>query len=218
MRTVHEQERQHGRDHHEAERPDGVHDGVRDEVRDEVRDAGRDGAGAEREAVTDPPLAHDPVVPDGELTLGTAPEPLSAHQHRVRRARAALHARRERIRADAHQNRVYRGVVGAVGSFVVVLGLILVPLPGPGWLVVFLGLALLGSEFSSAQRLKHFGERHVHAWAQWIAARSLATRAALGTGTVAVVASIAWGYLAWQGLPTWTPEVVTAQLQWVPGL
>jgi uncharacterized protein (TIGR02611 family) len=158
-----------------------------------------------------PQRAPEPVVTGVDV-------PLSAHQHRVRRARAALRARRERIRADTHANRVYRAAVGAVGTFVVLLGLALVPLPGPGWLVVFLGLAVLGTEFSSAQRLKRFGERQVHRWAQWIAARSLTVRAALGAGTAAAVAGLAWGYLAWRGLPAWTPEVVTAQLQWVPGL
>jgi uncharacterized protein (TIGR02611 family) len=144
--------------------------------------------------------------------------PRSAHQHRVRRLRAALHARREVVRADARRNRLYRAAVGAVGTVVVVVGLALVPLPGPGWLVVFMGLAVLGSEFSSAQRVKHFGERQLHRWVRWISDRSLATRAALGAGTAFAVAAVAWGYLTWQGLPAWTPEVVTAQLQWVPGL
>ncbi|MEZ0165215.1 TIGR02611 family protein [Kineococcus sp. LSe6-4] len=148
---------------------------------------------------------------------GTA-DPLEARRHRSRRVRAALHARREAIRADARRNRLYRAVVGCAGILVVVVGLVLVPLPGPGWLVVFTGLAVLGSEFSSAQRVKHFGERQLHRWARWVAARSLPTRAALAGGTALVVTGSVWGWLAWQGLPAWTPEVVTAQLQWVPGL
>ncbi len=32
-------------------------------------------------------------------------------------------------------------------------GVRLVPLPGPGWLIVFLGLAILGTEFAWARRL-----------------------------------------------------------------
>jgi len=168
-----------------------------------------------------PPRADEPVDPSTAVTPALSrgdTSDLTAHQHRVHRARQALHARRERIRADTHKNRVYRSVVGGLGTFVVLLGLVLVPLPGPGWLVVFLGLAILGTEFHSAKRLKAFGERQVHRWAQWIAARSLAVRGALGVGTAAVVAGVAWGYLAWQGLPAWTPEVVTAQLRWIPGV
>ncbi|WP_432524244.1 TIGR02611 family protein [Kineococcus sp. SYSU DK006] len=139
-------------------------------------------------------------------------------RRRAHRLRVALHERRERIRADTHKNRVYRAVVGAAGTAVVLLGLVLVPLPGPGWLVVFLGLAVLGSEFSSARRLNAFARRHVHRWGQWLAARSLAVRGALAGGTALVVTGAVWGYLAWQGVPAWTPEVVTAQLTRVPGL
>lgn len=48
-----------------------------------------------------------------------------------------------------------RLAVAVVGSAVVVVGLVLVPLPGPGWAVVFTGVALLGTEFSWAERLLH---------------------------------------------------------------
>lgn len=34
-----------------------------------------------------------------------------------------------------------------------VVGLLLVPLPGPGWAIVFAGVALLGTEFAWAERL-----------------------------------------------------------------
>jgi uncharacterized protein (TIGR02611 family) len=46
-----------------------------------------------------------------------------------------------------------RLVIGVVGFGVVVVGLLLVPLPGPGWAIVFAGVALLGTEFSWAERL-----------------------------------------------------------------
>lgn len=137
---------------------------------------------------------------------------------RRRRAQAALAARRERLRADAHKDRVYRVVVGLLGALVVLVGLALVPLPGPGWLVVFLGLAVLGSEFRWARRLQAFARRHVHRWSEWIARRSWRTRIALGSTTALVVGGAAYAYLAWQGVPQWSPEVVTAQLTRVPGV
>ncbi|MEZ0492904.1 TIGR02611 family protein [Kineococcus sp. TBRC 1896] len=191
-----------------------------------ARDHGA-GAGGEDDTLPGPRLPDPPHAPQAvqrpvdARAVGpdaAAEAARSARRHRTHRLRASLHARREVIRADVRRNRLYRAGVGAVGTAVVVVGLALVPLPGPGWLVVFTGLAVLGSEFSSAQRLKHFGERQVHRWARWVLARSLTTRAALGAGTVAVVAAAVWGWLAWQGLPAWTPEVVTAQLQRVPGL
>jgi len=52
----------------------------------------------------------------------------------------------------------YRIVVGLLGGAIVVLGIILIPLPGPGWLIVFAGLALLATEFVWAERLLGYQE------------------------------------------------------------
>jgi uncharacterized protein (TIGR02611 family) len=43
-----------------------------------------------------------------------------------------------------------------MGTFIVVVGLILVPLPGPGWAIVFAGLALLATEFAVAERMRNW--------------------------------------------------------------
>ncbi|WP_432494393.1 TIGR02611 family protein [Kineococcus gypseus] len=168
---------------------------------------------------SDPPrpagLPDPPPGPGVPAPAAAVPAP---RRHRVERLRAALRARRERLRADAHADRAYRTAVGVVGTGVVLLGLALVPLPGPGWLVVFLGLAVLGTEFATARRLHRFARRQVHRWSTWLARRSWRTRVALGSGTAAAVGALAWGYLAWQGVPAWSPEVVTAQLTRLPGL
>ena len=66
--------------------------------------------------------------------------------------RRFLRATRAWISRHPRTEAVYRVGVAAVGTPTVGLGLILVPLPGPGWLVVFLGLAILGSEFGWAAR------------------------------------------------------------------
>jgi len=44
-------------------------------------------------------------------------------------------------------------VIGVVGVTVLVIGLAMLVLPGPGWVVIFVGLALLGTEFVWAKRL-----------------------------------------------------------------
>jgi len=71
----------------------------------------------------------------------------------------------------------YRAGVGGVGGVLTAGGLVLVPLPGPGWLVVFLGLAVLGTEFGwarrAAARLKRLLDRF---WA-WYKARRAARAA-----------------------------------------
>jgi uncharacterized protein (TIGR02611 family) len=43
--------------------------------------------------------------------------------------------------------------VGAAGMTTVAVGLVLIPLPGPGTLIVLGGLGILGSEFPAARRL-----------------------------------------------------------------
>jgi len=48
---------------------------------------------------------------------------------------------------------IRRSLVALVGTTIVLIGLLLVFLPGPGALVVLLGLAVLGTEFVWAQRL-----------------------------------------------------------------
>lgn len=50
----------------------------------------------------------------------------------------------------------YKALVGLIGGLVILGGIILIPLPGPGWLIVFFGLALLGLEFPAAHRLNLF--------------------------------------------------------------
>jgi uncharacterized protein (TIGR02611 family) len=49
-------------------------------------------------------------------------------------------------------NRVYRTSVGVAGAGTVVLGILLIPLPGPGSLIALGGLALLGTEFEGPKK------------------------------------------------------------------
>jgi uncharacterized protein (TIGR02611 family) len=58
--------------------------------------------------------------------------------------------RRERHR---ERSRVVRAAVVLAGFVVVLVGLALIPLPGPGLLVIAAGLALLALEFVWAERL-----------------------------------------------------------------
>jgi uncharacterized protein (TIGR02611 family) len=76
-----------------------------------------------------------------------------------------------------------------------------VPFPGPGWLVVFVGLGILATEFAWAERLLRFARAKLRAWTTWLRDRSPAIRGLLGAATIALVAVIAWGYVAWQGVP-----------------
>ena len=52
-----------------------------------------------------------------------------------------------------------RIAVTIVGFAVLILGIVLIPLPGPGWAIVFGGLAILATEYVWAQRLLNFAKR-----------------------------------------------------------
>ena len=54
-----------------------------------------------------------------------------------------------------------RVAITVAGFTVVIVGLILVPLPGPGWLIVFGGLAILATEYVWARRLLNFAKAKV---------------------------------------------------------
>ncbi len=125
---------------------------------------------------------------------------------------------RRAIRANPAAHRVYRGVVAVVGAVVVVLGLIAVPAPGPGWLIVFVGVAVWASEFEFAQRLLRWGRARLEAWNGWLRARPWWVGGLVGLGAAMSVALVLWGFLAWQGAPGWPPDHVEAWLQVLPGV
>jgi uncharacterized protein (TIGR02611 family) len=99
----------------------------------------------------------------------------------------------------------YRIVVGVVGSAVVVLGFVLIPLPGPGWLIVFAGLAILATEFVWAERLLGFARRKVYGWTEWVRQQSLLVRGLIGLLGLVCVAGVMALYVELYGVPGWLP-------------
>jgi uncharacterized protein (TIGR02611 family) len=117
---------------------------------------------------------------------------------------------RESVRRRPSTNRVYRAVVGLIGGAIVVGGLALVPLPGPGWVIVFIGLAVLATEFTWAARLEQFARKQVSAWTAWLLAQPIYIRALVGLGTFLLVVAFFWVVFLIIGVPGWIPE------DWVP--
>ncbi|PRI11263.1 TIGR02611 family protein [Leucobacter massiliensis] len=106
-------------------------------------------------------------------------DPYAGDAERARRLGRGFGRFAERWRAVIRRrpwlDSAYRVLVTVLGALVVVLGLVLVPLPGPGWLVVFLGLTILGTEHHWARRLLGWLRRALAAfwerWNRWRSAR-----------------------------------------------
>jgi uncharacterized protein (TIGR02611 family) len=92
----------------------------------------------------------------------------------------------------------WKTLIAVLGAAIVVLGLLLIPLPGPGWAVVFLGLAVWATEFVWAQRLLRRGRRMLREWTGWLRRQPLFVRGL--AGLLGLVALAALGYLGWRFL------------------
>lgn len=103
----------------------------------------------------------------------------------------------------------YRIGVGIVGTAVLLVGIVLIPYPGPGWLVVFAGLAILATEFAWARRTLSYAKARYDAWTAWLGRQHWATKLLIIAATGLIVLATLWllGPLAlvggWIGLE-WT--------------
>ncbi|GAB2661326.1 TIGR02611 family protein [Saccharopolyspora gloriosae] len=113
---------------------------------------------------------------------------------------------RERARRNRAADLCWRAGVGIVGTVVLVAGIIMIPYPGPGWVVAFAGLAVLSTEFERAHRLLGALRRRYDRWNAWQRRQHGAVRLLLLAATGAVVLGTLWllGALAlgagWLGL------------------
>jgi uncharacterized protein (TIGR02611 family) len=116
---------------------------------------------------------------------------------------------RRRLAARRSVNHSYRVCVGVVGGLIVALGLVTIPLPGPGWLTVIAGLFVLASEFTWAERLLEFTKKHVKRWTDWVTSQPVWVRLVIAAATAAFVYGVLVVTLHLTGVPDWVPG-------WVP--
>lgn len=93
---------------------------------------------------------------------------------------------------------IWKVLVSLVGGAIVLLGLLLIPLPGPGWVIVFGGLAVWATEFAWADRLLRFARRLLRDWTDWAKRQSPFVRVLLGLAGLVLLAGLA--YLGWRSL------------------
>ena len=125
------------------------------------------------------------------------------------RERVAETRWRRRLAARRSLNHSYRICVGVVGGLIVALGLVTIPLPGPGWLTVIAGLFVLATEFTWAERLLEFTKKHVKRWTDWVSRQPVWVRVLIAAATAAFVYGVLVVTLHMTGVPDWVPG-------WVP--
>lgn len=85
-----------------------------------------------------------------------------------------------------------RVAIGIIGGLVLIVGIITIPYPGPGWLTVFAGLAILATEFPWAERLLKRARGHYDRWQEWLARQNVWVRAIFFILTSIVVVVTIW--------------------------
>lgn len=106
---------------------------------------------------------------------------------------------RDKVRDRRAADFLYRIAVAVVGLAVLAVGILAIPYPGPGWAIVFVGLAILASEFRWAQCLLAFAKQRYDKVMAWFRAQGLWVQAAGVVFTTAVVVATLWlvGAIGW---------------------
>ncbi len=129
-----------------------------------------------------------PAPEKGSTTGNTA---LAVRRERPR-WRQRISTTLELIRANPTGRVALKIFIGIAGALVVTIGAALIPLPGPGWLLVIAGLGIWAVEFHWARRLLTFTRRHVHSWTAWVKRQSLGVRFVLGSVGLVFVGTVVW--------------------------
>ncbi len=118
---------------------------------------------------------------------------------------------RDRLRERRVVNLGYRIVVGVVGLLVLGVGILAIPYPGPGWAIVFIGLAILATEFDWARKLLAYARIRYDAAMAWFKRQHVAVQALGAVFTAVVVLATLWllGALDWAG------ELVNIENEWL---
>jgi len=119
-------------------------------------------------------MAKDPTESEAKTGLGD-------------RARFTLQV----IRANPTGAIALKILIALLGGLVVAVGIVLIPLPGPGWAIVILGLLIWAVEFVWAQHLLRFTRAKLRGWTSWIGRQSWPVRLLIGAAGLVFVAAVA---------------------------
>ncbi|MGK5739250.1 TIGR02611 family protein [Micromonospora sp. URMC 103] len=152
------------------------------------------GRAAEKRGYAVPMERHDRAgrTDSGEPTPERGAGGLALAERRPPRWRRRVSSTLDLIRANPTGRITLKIFIAIAGALVVTVGIALIPLPGPGWLLVIAGLGIWAVEFHWARRLLAFTRRNVQSWTQWVRRQSLLVRVVLGSIGLIFVAVVLW--------------------------
>lgn len=83
-------------------------------------------------------------------------------------------------------------LLALLGWVVALLGIVMIPYPGPGWLVFLLGLSILARQFAWAKKVHDFFLRFYHQWQKWMRQQPLVIKSLFWVLTIATVVVTLW--------------------------
>jgi uncharacterized protein (TIGR02611 family) len=139
----------------------------------------------------DQPSHHEPIEPPVAHESAQGDEAAGIVQRLSRRVNVA----RSWFRARPGGAHIWRGAIAVGGLVVIIVGIVLLAAPGPGWLVIFLGLGIWATEFAWAKSLLRRTRRTVRRCTAWLGRQPRWLSALVGVVGLITVAAIAAG--AW---------------------
>lgn len=113
-------------------------------------------------------------------------------------------------REDKHR-RLKQGLRTLLGGLVLLVGVVAIPYPGPGWLIVFAGLAILAQDYPAAQKVLDYARSKYDAWGAWIKKQHWAIKSITFILTCLVVVATLW-LLNGYGIMS---DILQLHLDWV---
>lgn len=109
-----------------------------------------------------------------------------------RRTKVRYRAFRANIARNPVLDLTYRITMGVLGTAVVIIGLVALPAPGPGWAIIFIGLGILAAEFHWAKKVLHWVRVRYDLWVAWMGRQTRPMQLLVMTGILGLVAVCAW--------------------------
>lgn len=120
------------------------------------------------------------------------PDAVPRERRKRREEKSRYRVWRDGLESRPKIDRAYRILIAVVGTIVLLLGVVAIPYPGPGWLIVFTGLGILASEFEWAQTALHWVRARYDAFMAWFGRQNIVVKGVGVLFTTAVVLATLW--------------------------